>query len=45
MGENSTTAIVDPDSGAEVVEMNLPKIFVDTAIGDAIVIDCELEVN
>lgn len=45
MGENSTTAIVDPDSGAEVVEMNLPKIFVDTAIDDAIVIDCELEVN
>ncbi len=47
LGENSSTIVIDPDSGTEIIEgdMNLPKIYVDTSIADATVIDCELDVN
>ena len=47
MGENSSTEIIDPESGTEIIEgnMNLPKIYVDTTISDAIVIDCVLDVD
>lgn len=47
LGENSSTIVIDPDSGTEFIEgdMNLPKIYVDTSIADATVIDCELDVN
>lgn len=47
LGENSSIVVIDPDSGTEFIEgdMNLPKIYVDTSIADATVIDCELDVN
>lgn len=47
LGENSSIVVIDPDSGTEFIEgdMNLPKIYVDTSIADATVINCELDVN
>lgn len=47
LGESSSIVVIDPDSGTEFIEgdMNLPKIYVDTSIADATVIDCELDVN
>jgi hypothetical protein len=47
LGEDSSIVVIDPDSGTEFIEgdMNLPKIYVDTSIADATVIDCELDVN
>lgn len=47
MGDNSFTEIIDPDGGTEIIEseMNLPTIYVDTTLDDAIVVDCVLDVN
>ena len=47
LGESSSIVVIDPDSGTEFIEgdMNLPKIYVDTSIADATVIDCELDVK
>lgn len=46
MGDNSFTEIIDPEGGIEIIEgaLNLPTIYVNTTIDDAIVIDCELDV-
>lgn len=47
LGEDSSIIIIDPDAGTEFIEgnMNLPKMRVDTSIADAIVIDCEIDIN
>lgn len=47
MEEDSSTQIVDPDSGTEVLggDMNLPIITVDTKMNDATVIDCVLDID
>lgn len=46
MGDDSFTEVVDPFGGVEMTDgsLNLPTICVDTAIDDATVIECELEV-
>lgn len=45
--DDSFTEIVTPDNGTENIEgeLNLPTIYVDTTLDDAIVIDCILGVN
>lgn len=47
MGNNSFSAIIDPDTGTEIIEgeMNLPRIYVDTSMGAVTLIDCVLDVN
>lgn len=47
MDENSSTQIVDPDSGTEVIkgDLNLPIITVNTKMDDATVIDCVLDID
>lgn len=47
LGDDSFTETIDPGSGTETIEgiMNLPKIYVNTTLADATVVDCILDVN
>lgn len=44
MDDDSQTEIIDPEGGVEVIEgdLSLPTIYVNTQIGEATVIDCEI---